>query len=49
MNQDDIEYILELLEDAQSGQDWDSVLEAQQYLEEFYIKKSKSKFPDEEE
>jgi hypothetical protein len=47
MNQDDIEYTLELLEDAITDQDWDLVEEARQYLADF-VKKKSSKYADEE-
>jgi hypothetical protein len=47
MNQNDIEYLLELLDDAIAGQDWDLVEEARQYLEDFVNRKS-SKYADEE-
>jgi hypothetical protein len=49
MNQDDIEYVLELLEDAISSQDWDLIEEAQQYLTDFTKNGKKSvKYDDEE-
>lgn len=35
MSQDDIEYVLELLEDAITEQDWDLIEEARQYLQDF--------------
>ncbi len=45
MSQDDINYVLELLEDAVTDQDWDLVEEARQYLEDF---KKDSRYSDEE-
>lgn len=45
MNQDDIEYVLELLDDAVTDQDWDLVEEARQYLVDL---KKDSKYSDEE-
>lgn len=47
MNQDDIEYVLELLEDAISNQDWDAIEEAQQYLKDFSLAGKKCKYDDE--
>jgi len=47
MSQDDIEYILEILEDAIDNRDWDLITEAQQYVMEFLRKKS-SKYSDNE-
>ncbi len=47
MSQDDIEYVLEMLEDAIASQDWDLVAEAQQYLTDFRIG-SRSKNSDED-
>lgn len=35
MDQSDIEYILELLNDAIINQDWDTVIEAKEILKEF--------------
>lgn len=34
MNRDDIEYVLEILQEAVESRDWELVKEAQQYLEE---------------
>ena len=48
MNQDDIEYVLDLLTDAIKTQDWDLIEESKQYLEEFIINR-KSKYKDEDE
>lgn len=49
MNQDDIENILELLEDAIISQDWDLIEEAKQYLDEFLVNRKKpSKYIDED-
>lgn len=45
MNRYDIEYILEILQEAIELRDWDLVKEAQQYLEENLIG---SKYTDEE-
>ena len=41
MKQDDIEYIIELLEDAIESQDWDLIEEARQYLNEFSLNRIK--------
>lgn len=41
MNQDDIDYVLELLDDAIIDQDWDLIEEARQYLSDFTKKKTK--------
>ena len=35
MDQSDIEYVLELLKDAISNEDWDTVIEAKETLKEF--------------
>jgi hypothetical protein len=48
MNKDDIDYVLELLEDAIIGQDWDLIEEARQYLNDFAKNGKKSKYVDEE-
>jgi len=48
MNQDDIQYVLELLEDAVINRDWDLVEEAQMYLQDFSSVDKKSKYHDEE-
>ncbi len=48
MNQDDIEYMLELLNDAICSQDWDLVEEAQQYLNDFSAVRKSFKYSDEE-
>jgi hypothetical protein len=45
MNQDDVEYVLELLEDAITEQDWDLIEEAYQYLCDF---SKNPKYSDEE-
>lgn len=34
MNRDDIEYVLEILQEAIESRDWDLIEEAQEYLEE---------------
>jgi len=34
MNRDDIEYVLEILQEAVDGRDWELLKEAQQFLEE---------------
>ena len=47
MSQDDVEYVLEILEDAVESQDWDLVQEARQYMKDFRIGKT-SKNADEE-
>jgi len=46
MHQDDIDYIIELLDDAMAENDWDIVKEAQQYILDFMAKKQKTKFVD---
>lgn len=48
MNQDDIQYVLELLGDAVSSRDWDLIEEAQMYLQDFSLTDKKSKYRDEE-
>jgi hypothetical protein len=45
MNRDDIEYVLEILQDAVDSRDWELIKEAQQYLEENL---DGSKYADEE-
>lgn len=45
MNRDDIEYVLEILQEAIDNRDWELVKEAQQYLEESL---DGSKYDDEE-
>lgn len=45
MNRDDIEYVLEILQEAVDSRDWELVKEVQQYLEE---NKDGSKYADEE-
>lgn len=35
MNQDDIKYVLEILEDSIENQDWDLVEESFQYMKDF--------------
>lgn len=35
MDQSDIEYVLELLNDAIANRDWDTVIEAKETLKEF--------------
>jgi len=35
MNQSDIEYLVKLLKDAKKSEDWDSVEEALEYLQEY--------------
>lgn len=49
MNQDDIQYSIDLLEEAINDQDWDSVIEAKSFMEDFLNslnKKQKSKYDD---
>lgn len=48
MSQDDVTYVLELLNDAIECQDWDSVKEARQYLNDFVVDKKNSKYDDDE-
>lgn len=48
MSQDDIEYVLELLEDAVTEQDWDLIEEARQYLDDFTTKRNNSNRSDED-
>jgi len=45
MNRDDIDYVLELLDDAITEKDWDLIEEARQYLKDFT---NPSKYSDEE-
>lgn len=45
MNRDDIEYVLEILQEAVENEDWELIKEAQQYLEENL---EDSKYADEE-
>ena len=47
MIRDDIEYVLEILEDAVENQDWELVTEAQQYMKDF-LNGNPSKNTDEE-
>lgn len=49
MHSDDIEYTIELLEDAISNKDWDLIEEAVQYLTDFKKDNKKSKYYDEDE
>lgn len=49
MHSDDIEYTIELLEDAISNKDWDLIEEAIQYLNGFKKDNKKSKYYDEDE
>lgn len=45
MNRDDIEYVLEILQEAFENRDWELIKEAQEYLEENL---KDSKYDDEE-
>lgn len=42
MNQDDIKYVLEILEDSIENQDWDLVKESFQYIKDFVKQRSVS-------
>ncbi len=48
MNQDEIDSVLELLEDAINTRDWSLIEEAYLYLEDFSTTEKKSKFCKEE-
>ena len=47
MHQDDIDYIIELLDDAITEKDWEIVNETKQYILDFIAKKQKTKYNEE--